>query len=150
MKKLIYFISIALMLISCKKDRLTKDKEIFVGKWKWVYTYKNGHCDKLFVSEFIYPQLNESYKIEFLKKGVVNFYKNNQKTNTQKIDFFDFKDSQVSTVKNSKYFDIRLFNNRKDDPIQMNGNISEDTLLIYDVFPLSDACYLHFNYFIRE
>ena len=88
MKKLIIILVLILSFQACKKDRLTKEKEILVGTWNWQYTTVYHYCDGFFQS-YVLDSLteNETYKVVFFKKGEVQFFKGNNLISEHRIIF---------------------------------------------------------------
>ena len=74
MKQVVYLISLSIVLFSCKKDKLEDGKEIFIGKWNWVYSsHLYSFCDGApNVTETITPSsLGKTYSMEFIESGFV-------------------------------------------------------------------------------
>lgn len=67
-----------LFFISCKKDKLTDDKEILIGTWNWYSTTKsNSLCNPPSYETELSPSTeNKTYTIKFFKKGKVTFLEN--------------------------------------------------------------------------
>ena len=70
--KIVSFILLAGVFLSCKKDRLKDEKEVFIGKWQWVYSEADLFlCDGFpLYDDTLTPQSESAnYSLEFEKKG---------------------------------------------------------------------------------
>jgi len=72
---------------SCKREKLDGDKAELVGRWEWNYTwvYDKGESeimDTLYASDYA-----NVYEIEFIEKGIMNWYKNDKRTLHKDIKF---------------------------------------------------------------
>jgi hypothetical protein len=96
MKKTIIFCVLLLLVFSCKKQRLVKDKTVLVGEWNWVYSQTKN--------DTIYPNsIVENCKLEFLEKGKFKVFKNGKLVSENKTNFLQFE-----TVQDTFYFSIKL------------------------------------------
>jgi hypothetical protein len=145
MKKAYYLFLILITLISCKKDRLSKDKEILVGTWEWVYTdvveygSTNIYYTKTPKTEGV------TYQIIFLKKGKIEFLKNKEVLYQYRIVFRD-TDSHCSN--GGDIYEIWLDNNANKEFFVCYKN---DTIKTSQIFPFdSDAMKGVDNYFVRK
>jgi hypothetical protein len=147
----IIFLFLTLVLFSCKKDKLNGEKEILIGKWKWVYSDATLSFCNPPTSDIIITPITKgmNYSIEFDKKGKVIFYENNNLTEDYRIVFTQWKVSDY--VKPFEYmFSINLNN---DEDVILYGAVKQDTLLIFPAtFPFddSDGCNYHWSYFVKE
>lgn len=151
MKTILSLFLLSILFLSCKKDKLNDDKEIFIGKWKWVYSVKTSqdNCDNPPIVTTLTPTTQgENYSIEFLKKGCAVFYKNGEKIDKYRIVFDD--PFQLSSSGYSE-FEIHL-NNKSEN--YFVGYIKNDTLMELGwFFPFkgrNESCISYTNYFIRE
>jgi hypothetical protein len=153
MKQITSFLFILIVAISCKKDKLVGDKEIFLGDWVWHYSIHSGNvsCGSTTFSKTIYPQ-NEEFSMNFLKKGVVLFYKNNNEVDKKRIVFEYFEERDIYFLTNAKNFTIDLNNSDKYD--NMGGYINSDTMVLINYFPYKYEgeynCETYLNYFVRK
>lgn len=154
MKNHLVFALLIFLIISCKKDRLKGDKEIFIGKWKWVYTetIDNTCGGGPLSSSFKTPSSTGiSYSIEFLKKGKVIYYENGNETTRDRIVFERFEQSTSSRW--ISYYTFGIDGDNKNDKA-IDGFIKQDTLILignskwphYTECP----CCTVYVYFIRE
>ncbi len=149
MKRTIYLLCFSVMLFACMKDRLKDDKAIFIGTWNWVYTdHQYGWCDGDDFSEILTPvSENITFRLEFLEKGVVNFYENNQFSQKYRIKFVGFE----SYGESSAHFGIDLDNEKES---VFDGYIYQDTILLGGfsnfIFESQFGCEQYKNYFVRE
>jgi len=148
------FIFFALMtLMSCKKDKLKGDKEIFIGTWDWIFTDATlGVCENMPYSKLLDPATeNCEYSISFEKKGKVLFFKNGTKVNEFRVVFQNF-DFQYYCSNGYKAFAINLDNYQGTNPEGgIQGCISSDTLMVDIGFPFySDECSFYSNYFVKH
>ena len=138
------------MFSACKKDKLKDDKEILIGIWNWETTSSISNMCTKYSSEYIYDTLTplsekNNYSIEFLEKGKINFYKNDEKINSKRIVF---KIWRASIHQNWEYDCSITLNN--DNENRMSINVKNDSLLIRQ-FPFDDGdCNNSFNYFSKQ
>ncbi len=152
MRRLIFIMSFGLVLLSCKKDKLEDGKEILIGKWSWVYSEHTYYiCLGIPQDEIINPETEGvNYSVEFLKKGIVKFYENDEVTSRDRVVFDQFGDpsgygseyTSFSFYLNNKAFDVEYL---------IAGAVSADTLIFKRLFPFElDPCEKHINYFVKE
>ncbi len=139
MKKCIYITGIFVLLLSCKKDRLKDDKEIFIGTWEWQHAvHKYDFCDNdPNYSEILTPEnIGNNYSIEFLKKGLIKYYENSSFLEQDRLVFTRFKESSEPE---SNFFEFSvLLDNKKDDVSKsIEGYVNPDTLIFIRGFPFS-------------
>lgn len=144
-----------IFLFSCKKDRLKDDKEIFIGKWKWVYT-KSSHrsnCDNPTIVSYYTPITEgKNYEIEFIKKGCVRFYENETEQEKYRIVFTNNGWELVASGSYSGYYNFNIMLNNKED-LFFAGYVNNDTLIVNGFFPKESSnlgCLSNINYFVRE
>lgn len=142
-------------LMGCKKDKLTGDKEILVGKWKWIYTESvyTPNCNGS-PSTTYYTPLSEGkeFELEFIKKGCVKFFENGNKNKKDRIVFTGEGWQITTTTLFYGYFNFNIFLDNKETDI-LSGYVKGDTLILMGSFPKessSQSCLSNFNYFIRE
>jgi len=149
------FIFLALLvLMSCKKDKLKGDKEIFIGTWNWLYTGATlSNCDGMPYNTELNP-ITESceYSISFEKRGKVFFYKNENLTSDRRIVFKAFGKDYYSCGGDYIGFEIKLDNyDGTDIKNIIGGCINSDTLIIHNGFPYyNDGCNFYLNYFKKN
>ena len=52
----VLFLMFALFSVSCKRDKLKDEKEIFIGDWDWIYTDATlGICQNMTYSVVLNP-----------------------------------------------------------------------------------------------
>ncbi len=77
--------------LSCKKDKLEGDKSMLIGKWNWSYTryaHSYSYDSPEGIVEYLTPSnTNTNYRIEFLEKGKIIFYKNDVLIKEKRIVF---------------------------------------------------------------
>ena len=160
-KKLLYnstvIIIVLLSVNACKKDKLEGDYAVFEGKWKWAYTIRHNSYSHYSSSDTIFQnEIDNTYEIEFLKKGKLIFYENNKEIEKYRIVFLDWREgnngnSSIAIKRNNKKDLIMKFYLKK------NKNANFDTIAA-TVFPseLASHCNssanrcIHINYYIRE
>lgn len=139
--------------ISCRKDDLDGDKEIFAGKWKWDFTIRyyngvGGYQDTIFSSLSA-----DTYQLEFLEKGIMNWYKNNEKIEKYRVifNYWELGVNGNAEILNYYKFSMEL---PKDEIFF--GYLNRDTLITSDVFPFERTfesgigiIYVS-NFFMRE
>lgn len=159
MMRIFTYLVIIFSLFSCKKDRLKGEKEIFIGKWRWVqtktlnnscgggseyYTYKDPTTEGV------------NYSIEFLKCGKVVFYENGKETSKDRIVFVQFESGGISNWYNRiGWFEFIIAGDNSDEnEKQIAGYIKTDTLSISSVLKwphfIDCPCCSEYAYFIRE
>ena len=142
---------IIILLFSCRKDKLEADKEILIGKWKWVKSEKQSYQPLAIVDTLYSIGGHSNYSIEFYKKGKIELI-NNGNIEKYKIKFTDFFKS-VHINYYSALIDLDFDEN---DRIWIQVN--EDTLITRCRFPFSEETYNnvlsgpygHINYFVRD
>lgn len=156
MRKTLIIFCIISLISSCKKDKLEGDKEVLVGKWKWVYSDLTlGVCNPPEYNTQINPTSeNINYSIEFLKCGKVIYYKNNEKIEKDRIVFNTFKTTTNSSL-TSEYYEFGILGDN-DLNKAFSGFVKSDTLIIggyyffFDENRNCNGCCYYLNYFIRE
>ena len=156
MKHLLLTICLSTLFISCKKDKLEGDKEIFIGKWEWVYTiHTDGICTGYPPSEeTITPEtVGINYSMEFLKKGIVKYYENSDFIDKDRIVFSQFNGDSCNTWESYLRFSINLDNDSKSSKKSFDGCITNDTIILIRGFPFSsytEGCEIYRSYFIKQ
>lgn len=130
MKQQILIITILLLLLSCRKDKLNDEKSILQGKWKWVSATEtrtlisNGNS-AYFVREA--TEFPDNYFVEIERKGIINFQKNSILETSFRI-VFSFFQTDCNELINCNHFSIYL-NNKHDKKIE--GFVNSDTLTFW-------------------
>jgi len=123
--RILLYISIALLLFSCQKDKLEGEQSIIQGKWKWIGSMEtrehinSGSWSQTFIDASNY---SDNFFVEFEYKGCVNFYKNEEEEMKYRT-VFRFFTKQTSIFSNSYFFSIYL-NNKEDN--SFIGYLNED------------------------
>ncbi len=151
MKTILSLFLFFLLILSCKKDKLKDDKEIFIGKWKWVSSVQTirYNCDGMTYTSILTPSSEGvNYSMEFFKKGCVIFYKNDGEIDKYRVVFDE--NFQLNSGSYSE-FEIHL-NNKSEN--YFVGYIKSDTLIELGwFFPYKNgqnSCLSYKNYFVRE
>jgi hypothetical protein len=141
-------------MLSCKKEKLEGDKEIFIGSWNWEYSnHEYGWCDNQQFTEIITPSTeNKTFTIEFVKKGCVYFYEDNKLKQSYRVVFSQFQGNLLcSGMNDSNKFGVQLDNN---DENVLFGCINKDTMRLgnFSDFIFSDepGCEDYDHYFIKQ
>lgn len=160
MRKLLIFlliISNILSTTSCRKDKLSGDKSILEGKWRWVFTNEGVNATNHWSNKN--PQTEgKNYSVELLSCGKIKYFENGKEIDKKRIVIAEFKSELHPNKAPAWYFVIDL-NNRKNNSLQ--GYLydrNSDTLFLYGEsgFPFSGLDYYgswyteHVNYFVRE
>ena len=121
--KFLFIIISLFSFSSCQKDRLEGTASALVGKWKWEYSieFKQGNGQTV-TTKIPSSNFEDSYTIEFDRKGKVTFYKNQEVQETNDI-VFSILDS-TSSLKFPVKFSI---NNNKGEHV-LNGNFGLDSM----------------------
>ncbi len=88
--RILTLIAILFFGFSCKKDKLEDGKEIFIGKWNWVYSeHTYNYCDgDPNTTEIIDPETEgNNYSMEFFENGIVKYYENGNYLNKDRLIF---------------------------------------------------------------
>jgi len=135
-KSLIYFLSISIILFSCKKEKLEGEKTRLIGKWKWSYSIKkNGICNPPSWETTLTPSTE-----------------NNTLTEKYRIVFYDWYQSEQPDYWDDptyRHFGIML-NNKENN--MFGGEVGLDTMEVYG-YPFNDdcnGCCGSSGYFIKE
>jgi len=152
--KPVVFLIILFISFSCKKDKLKDDKEIFIGKWSWVYSKANLDLCSGFpkYDDTLTPTTeNTTYQIEFIKKGKVFFYKDQVLIAEHRIVFNVFGPPYTCNELGYTFYAINLDNDNGTDVMTgLEGCISSDTLQVGRGFPYyDDGCNFYTNYFVK-
>ena len=155
MKNILFLFLLSILFLSCKKDKLKNDKEILIGKWKWVYTQNTwrANCDNSPIISYYTPVTEgKEYEIEFTKKGCVRFYENETETSKYRIIFTNDGWELISTGIYSGFYNFNIMLNNKED-LFFAGYVNNDTLIVNGFFPKESSnqgCNTNINYFVRE
>jgi hypothetical protein len=136
----------SLVIASCKKDKLEDGKENLIGSWNWIYTqHTSGWCQYDAFYETETPTtVGKNYRVEFLKKGKVNYYEDDKLTERHRIVFNYFEQG----ADGASYFYFYLDNNLEQG---MGGSIHGDTLHFdYPLVESDPNCENYLNCFVRE
>jgi hypothetical protein len=147
MKHVFVIILMLFFFTSCKKDKLIGEKEIFIGKWNWVYSIDK---DYLYDTTHIYYPItpsteNVNYSIEFKENGKYYLRKNSDVFYKDKAKFLQWEPNASGT---RYYFTLFI-----DDETQLVGKVYGDTIVTSDYFPpfeLEYGAYKYYNYFAKE
>lgn len=139
-----------LFFISCKKDKLTDDKEILIGTWNWYSTTKsNSLCNPPSYETELSPSTeNKTYTIKFFKKGKVTFLENDTEKKTYRIVFYSF---DAFGCQNPNFTDFSINMNNHEEFL-LQGCVSSDSMTIIRNFPFpdpEDACEKYTSYFVK-
>jgi hypothetical protein len=149
MKQILVLIFAIVFLQSCKKDELSEDKEIMIGKWKWECTVREHYGNSQSYTDTLNPNnVSKSFSIKFEQKGIGYLFEDGEKTKRFRIVFNAWRDGNTTTILNSMYFSFDI--NKE----ELFGNVNPDTLVTYVLFPYdretgADNIYVT-NYFVRE
>ena len=157
MKKYTFFLLLFLSLFSCKKEKLTGEKEIFIGKWKWIYSVYNDSSPDFVRVDSVTPENN--FELEFTDKSKVFIYENNKLCAEKDVIMSNFFICDINLVRDSSvyihnsyiYFIETEKKNKTNNTLR--GLINEDTLIVtFDMFTFdySIAGYKNYNFFVRE
>jgi len=121
-------------LVSCKKDKLVGDLDLFKGRYTWEYSVQKEYWYSL--STITIPAANSNYtaEIEFNSKGKIIFY-----IDGQQIHKTGYSIEQQETTNNGNTISLKL-NPRIEDSKEIDLNnfiditITNDTLTVDD-FP---------------
>jgi len=178
MKQLSLLLILIFLFSSCEKEELKEDKEIFIGKWKWAFTYKlaytylpHGGRRQKPSYDTIFSNSENVKSIEFEKDGDVVF-SNNGYDVRKRIFFKDFSESSYtykahyyvfyppnnySTYTSLKINDVRDFRANLDNNeyLTFSGFVKNDTLITMKYFPYETTDDYHivteyYSYFIKE
>jgi hypothetical protein len=151
MKNGFYIVMLGFMLVACEKDKLINEYAVLKGKWVWIYTQHSYELcptiseDPDLLFETITPSTDpNTYAVEFLEKGKLWFYENDEVIQKDRIVF-----SYFEYLSNGEYhFYIRL-DNKADEMI--GGSLSGDTLRFkYPYIEDDPNCENYLNFFVRE
>lgn len=151
MKALIY-IAIFFVCFSCKKDELFGERSILVGTWKWQTTTRIDYCSGYL--KYTYLTLESTavkYKLVFLKKGIIQFYKNDELLREHKIKFHQLEIQKEGIVESHKKISFLIYLDG-DSEQKLYGDGTPNKLRIND-FPYwkeEDCISSNLNYFRKE
>jgi len=153
--RMLTLIAILFFSFSCKKNKLEDGKEIFIGKWNWVYSkHEYNICQGFAQNEILTPETeNRDYSMEFFEKGIVKFYENAAQTARYRLVFNDFSFGECSFIDDCYAFNCDLNNETHDLFYKIYGSINSDTIAFNRGFPFQDSehgCEYHISYFVKE
>jgi len=153
--RILTLIAILFFGFSCKKDKLEDGKEIFIGKWNWVYTDHEYYiCIGMPQEEVLTPETeHRNYSMEFFEKGIVKFFENENVVKRYRLVYYSFGESSLNYGTDFDSFGIYFNNNLYDKDYYLQGAISSDTLVVIRGFPFQDSeegCERHISYFVKE
>lgn len=136
----------SLSVISCEqRDRLRDDSKILIGSWNWEYTdYYYDSCNgPIFPVDQITPlDAAKSYKINFLKKGQIQYLESDVV-----LEEFNIIFESTETVGSVTTFQIHL-NGKSELDVTA---IWDGTHLLYSDFPYKHTpCHIDGNFFVKE
>lgn len=146
------------LIVACKKDKLKGDREILIGKWKWLYTDKyTNTCNPPDSYYLLTPSTeNINYSIEFIERGKVVYYENEKKTSKDRVVFHVFE--FIDYVPWQGFYHFVIYGDNKNDDVKryLSGYIKNDTLIIrsdgarWPHYITNTDCQDVYSYFIRE
>lgn len=153
MKYIIYILGICVITLSCKKDKLEDDKEIFIGKWNWIYTtHIHSFCDSdPNYTDILNPESEGSqYSMKFFENGIVKYYENEKYLGRDRLVFKVFNLSECG----EGYYKFFINLDNKDELNKyFEGCISQDSLISIGGFPFDQfeyGCEVYASYFVKE
>jgi len=150
-KILIIFLLLFGGISTCKKDKLNVDnKDILVGKWKWVYSTLDPYQPPQIIETY-YPKDLGDFSLEFTKNGHVIINRNGEKSR-YRVVFSIWEPCTLEGLCGQSYnqcfkYVIYLDNNLNDG---FGGGVTEDTLIETGYCPISDEKGLARNYYVKE
>ncbi|MFT5778455.1 MAG: hypothetical protein ACI837_001411 [Crocinitomicaceae bacterium] len=154
MKGLFAFALLVLFLLSCKKDRLVKNKSILIGEWEWVHTYTSTTYPGLvtYTITNLHTPITDSsnYQLEFYKRGKVEFFTNDNLFFKRRLVFNKFEPDESQP----EYFNFNVYLDNDDDNILV-GSVSQDTLILnlapYNGYSQNISSLLRYqSYYVRK
>lgn len=130
--KQIILLSIGLSLIvsSCRKDKLEGEKELLKGKWNWAFTIKGSQDQTepgiVFRDTIWADDCVDTYRLDFLEKGIVKSINNGDLFCRKRIVFSEFSDVSNNSSSNLYGFIIEL--NGKDQKTLEGNILGEDSI----------------------
>jgi len=128
--RILLFISIALLLFSCKKDKLEGDYAILQGKWQWIGASEvrenkvSGNTTSTWIPASNYAT---NYFFEFERKGKLIYWENEKEVKEFRVNTSLYKNDFCNDLVNCQYISIYLNNDQnKSVTIFMN----EDTMRV--------------------
>lgn len=166
--QIVSLISILFILLSCKKDRLVNNKEIFVGTWNWNHTRVENFNYSAQLSTYdtiLSAEIPNKYSVEFLKKGKLFFLHYDMVVGRFRTVFASYEYvgdvvDQTHEIHDARRFVIYL-DNMTDADHELHGWINSDTLILFGKHPYSNIGYdegpvheqdqtLYRNFFVKE
>jgi hypothetical protein len=154
MKKLLLILVLIGLVYSCKKEKLEGDKEIFIGKWKWIYTtHIHSFCDSdPNYTDILNPESEGAkYSMKFFENGIVKYYENENYLGRDRMifEYFLGEGCDVGYFK----FSVFLDNDDENTAKSFDGCISNDSLILIRGFPFDQfeyGCEVYTSYFVKE
>jgi hypothetical protein len=151
-KQLLAISIVLLAFASCNKNKTKKDPlegnvAFLEGCWEWKYTrHKHDFCapGTIEVDTIFSNEISDSYSINFIQDGFIEYYKNDLLLEEKHISFGD-----IIEVENTIYFDI--FPN--EDLDFLHGCTWRNDSLYFGGFPYrldENGCNFYVNYFEKE
>ena len=138
----------SIVCISCKKEHLYDEREVFIGSWEWDHTIVNHRCTTDPLDTIFSSDVNNSYALEISKSEKVFFVENGEVVSKSPI-FVSFFES--SDVLQNGYSFVIYFDEESQD--RYNGYISSDTLSLSGYWPSAyqeEICTGYSNIFISS
>lgn len=130
MHKIFYLFICFVLMLSCKKDKLTGNYSILEGKWRWSFSVKKTYNIVSQVETFdtLYANLyQDTYELEFIHKGKLYVKKNELTEQKWRLVFNYFVQDNICNLINDAWrFGVKL-NNKEKYPY--NGCVNNDTLI---------------------
>ncbi len=150
--KLIFVLITFISFSSCNKDRLGGNKEALVGTWNWQRTDMSHYCNGGIEYEtYESDTANETYRIEFLKEGIIQFYKNDILESEHFIKFNAIGVQEDGIVPSHRQIVFEIFLDG-DGSNRISGTGTQKEMKISNYpFELEEDCH-HWlkNYFRKE
>jgi hypothetical protein len=150
---MILLIGVIFFIFSCKKEKLEGDKEIFIGKWNWIYTtHIHSFCDSdPNYTDILNPESEDAkYSMKFFENGIVKYYENEKYLGRDRLIFKIFNLSECG----EGYYKFFINLDNKDELNKyFEGCISQDSLISIGGFPFDQfeyGCEVYTSYFVKE
>jgi hypothetical protein len=152
MIKAFYLLVFIVTVSGCEKDKLKGESSILIGNWQWSKTEKEYSLCSLpsYQTELNSMTEGVNYEMALLEKGKVIFFENGKEFERYRIVLTLFGGPGCDYLNGYSYFGIDLDNN---DELDLDGCVSQDTIVILRGFPFpdpADGCENYTSYFFRE
>ena len=137
-----------IVCISCKKEHLYDEREIFIGSWNWDRSIGIPLCSTEDFDTTLASNYSTEYMLEITKKEKA--YRMEAGTVTDETPILVSTFDDISSGQEKYSFTIYFDESRTD---AISGTISQDSLLIYDFWPpdfTRQQCKFYQNYFVRQ